>query len=368
MQTTSDKRSFDAIVVGAGVIGLSVAWEAVRQGLDVLVLERDEPASGATGVAAGMLAPAGEATFGEERLLEMLLASLRAYPAWVDELESASGVATGYRRCGAVHVALDRDEAEELRRRHALQTTLGLEAEWLAPKRCREIEPGLAPSLAGGVHAPGEAAVDPRALVGALRAALTRAGAEVRTGTEVRGAHLEGERLRGVSTAAGERLFADHVVMASGCLPGSLDWLPAGARPPLRPVKGQIVTLRGAAEEPVCEGIVASGRVYIVPRDDGRLLIGATVEERGFDLSVTAGGVHELLREAYRLLPEIAELELLEARAGLRPAAPGNRPLIGPGALEGLVLATGHFRNGVLLAPLTADRVCQVLTGAGVPA
>src|SRR5205823_6542158 len=172
MRTTSDKRSFDAIVVGAGVIGLSVAWEAVRRGLDVLVLERDEPAAGATGVAAGMLAPAGEATFGEERLLEMLLASLRAYPGWVAELEAASDVATGFRRCGALHVALDRDEGEELRRRHALQTSLGLEAEWLAPKRCRQIEAGLAPSLAGGVHAPGEAAIDPRALVRALLAAL----------------------------------------------------------------------------------------------------------------------------------------------------------------------------------------------------
>src|SRR2546423_323740 len=150
----TSQRSFDAIVVGAGVIGLSVAWVAARRGLDVLVLERDAPGAGATGVAAGMLAPAGEVAFGEERLLEMLLTSLRGYPDWVAELEQASGIPVGFRRCGALHVALDRDEAEELRRRHRLQTALGLEAKWLSPGGCRRVEPGLSPAFAGGGRAP----------------------------------------------------------------------------------------------------------------------------------------------------------------------------------------------------------------------
>jgi glycine oxidase len=360
-------KSFDAIVVGAGVIGLACAWRAAQRGLDVLVVEREAPAAGATGVAAGMLAPIGELAFGERQLLEMTVAAADLYPDFVAELERASGLATRYRRCGALHVALDRDEAAELRRRHELQRSLSLQAEWLTPSGCRALEPGLAPSIAGGVHAPGEASIDPRSLCAALLAALEREGVEVRGATEVTEALIEGERIAGVRTAAGEELLAPQVVVAAGCWSGA-DWLPAAARPEVRPVKGQILTLRGPAENPVCERIVASERVYLVPRDDGRLIVGATVEEQGFDTTVTAGGVHELLREAYRLLPEVAELELLDAAGGLRPASADNLPLVGRGALEGLVLATGHYRNGVLLAPLTAQQVAETLVAAEVTA
>jgi len=350
------------------VIGLACAWRAAQRGLDVTVLDRTTPLSGATGVAAGMLAPIGELTFGELRLLELTAAAAEQYPDFVTELEGVSGESTGYDRCGALHVALDRDESEELRRRHELQRSLGLEVEWLTPSRCRSLEPGLSPSIAGGVHAPNEAAVDPRALCAALLAALKREGAEVRSGAAVCEAAIEGERIEGVRTEAGEEVLAGQVVLANGCWAGESDWLPPHARPQVRPVKGQILTLRGSVSAPVCERIVASERVYLVPRENGRLIVGATVEERGFDTTVTAGGVHELLREAYRLLPEIAELELLEAAAGLRPGTPDNMPLIGPGALQRLVLATGHYRNGVLLAPLTAERIAEVLVGAEVAA
>ncbi len=358
----------DVIVVGAGVIGLACAWRAAQRGLRVIVVEGHGPAAGASGVAAGMLAPVGELSFGEGALLELNLESAALFGSFVAELEGATGVDTGFDRCGALHVALDRDEAEQLRRRHRLQRELGLEAEWMTPRRCRELEPGLAPSIAGGVHAPGEAAVDPRALCAALLAALDREGAEVRGGSAVSGALVSAERLEGVRIESGEELRAAHVVLASGAWAGTSEWLPESARPQVRPVKGQIVTLRGPASDPVCERIVASERVYVVPRADGRLVLGATVEERGFDTTVTAGGVHELLREAYRLLPEIAELELLETGAGVRPGTPDNLPLIGPGAIEGLLLATGHYRNGVLLAPLTAERVAASLTRAEVRA
>jgi glycine oxidase len=362
------ERKADVAIVGAGVIGLACAWRAAQRGLEVVVLDRLTPASGATGVAAGMLAPVGELEFGEQRLLEMTLAAAEQYPGFVAELEEASGLPAGYRRFGALHVALDRDEAAELRRRHELQRSLGLSAEWLAPRACRELEPGLAPSIAGGVHASEEGAVDPRELCAALLAALERAGAEVRSGAAVAEALIDGDRIEGVVTEAGDRIRAGAVVLAVGAWAGAAQWLPEAARPPVRPVKGQILTLRGPAAEPVCERIVASERVYVVPRGDGHLVVGATVEEQGFDVTVTAGGVHELLREAYRLLPEISELELLEATAGLRPGTPDNLPLIGPGALDGLVLATGHYRNGVLLAPLTADRVAETLAGAEVTA
>jgi glycine oxidase len=363
----TEKRNFDAVFVGGGVIGLCCAWYAARRGAEVAVLERAQPPAGATRVAAGMLAPVGELAFGEPRLLEMTLASARLYPEFVAELEAAAGVSPGYAQRGALHVALDRDEAAELRRVHDLQRSLGLEAEWLAPRRCRELEPGLTPSFNGGVHAPGEAAIDPRALTAALLAALDLAGAEVRTGAEVVDGVFDGERLTGVRTATGEELRAGAVVLAAGAWSGRAEWLPEHARPPVRPVKGQTLELRSRDGGAPCQRILVSERVYLVPRADGRLIVGATVEEQGFDTAVTAGGVHELLREAYRLLPDIAEMELVEALAGLRPGTPDNLPLIGPGAVEGLILATGHYRNGILLAPLTAEAVAATLAGTALP-
>jgi glycine oxidase len=348
-------------VVGGGVIGLACAWRASQRGLEVRVLERDEPGAGASRVAAGMLAPVGETSWNELTLLKLNLASAQRYPAFVSELEQATGEDVGYARCGALHVALDRDEAEELRRRHRLQGSLGLQAEWLPPAGCRKLEPGLAPGLAGGVQVVDEARIDPRALVRALKAALRRQGVEVLSGAEVCQAVVEGERLTGVRTTDGALHAARHVVLAAGCW-SAAPWLPASARPPVRPVKGQILRLRGDGE-PVCEGIVVTERVYVVPRPGGSVVVGATVEERGFDTVVTAGGVHELLREAYRVLPDVAELELVDAQAGLRPGTPDNAPLIGAGSLQGLVLATGHFRNGILLAPVTADAVAALVCG-----
>jgi len=359
----SEKRSFDLVVVGAGAIGLSCAWRAARGGASVAVIERSRPPAGATRVAAGMLAPIGELTFGEPELLQMTLAAAELYPDFVAELESATGVATGFRQTGALHVALDRDEAAELRRVHDLQRTLGLEAEWLSPRRCRELEPGLTPSFHGGVLAPGEASIDPRALTAALLAALAAEGAELRTGVEVEAAMADDDgRVTGVRSSDGAELAAGSVLLATGAHAGETGWLPEAARPPVRPVKGQILELRTrAGDPPPCERILASERVYLVPRGDGRLIIGATVEEQGFDTTVTAGGVHELLREAYRLLPDVAEMELLEATAGLRPGTPDNLPRIGPSPLEGLLWATGHFRNGILMAPLAAETITGLL-------
>ncbi len=359
----TEKRSYDAIIVGGGVIGLSCAWRLAQRGAGVLVIDRGEPPAGATRVAAGMLAPVGELTFGEPQLLELTLIAAELYPRFIAELERASGLSTGYREEGALHVALDADEAEELRRVHDLQREMGLAAEWLTPSACRALEPGLSPSLSGGVHAPGEASVEPRALSAALLAALEAEGGEVRTGSEVVEALIEGERIAGVRTDAGEELAAPTVVLAAGAWSGRAAWLAPEHRPPVRPVKGQILELRSVDGSPACGRILASERVYLVPREGGRLVVGATVEERGFDLTVTAGGVHELLREAYRLLPEVAEMELVETMAGLRPGTPDNLPAVGRSGLEGLIWATGHYRNGILLAPLAAERVVESLAG-----
>ncbi len=237
---------------------------------------------------------------------------------------------------------------------------LGLEAEWLRARQARELEPGLSPRLTAAVHAPHEAAIDPRVLVSALQIAAERAGVELVEGAEVTELLVAGGAVAGVLTANSREHHAAAVVAASGAWSGEGGWLPAGVVPPVRPVKGEIVTLHG---RPPCQRMVASERIYVVPRADGRVVIGATVEERGFDTSITAGGVMELLREAYRALPDIGELELVETIAGLRPGTPDNAPVVGPTGLDGLILATGHFRNGILLAPVTADAVAALLLG-----
>ncbi len=370
----SEKSGFDAVFVGGGVIGLASAWRSAQRGARVCVLERAAPPAGATNVAAGMLAPVGELTFGERELLQLALLSGARWPDFAAEVEAAGEEATGFARCGALHVALDRDEAGELRRRHDLQRELGLEAEWLTPTRCRELEPGLVPNFVGGVLAASEASVDPRALALALAAALREAGGELHTGTEVVDGLWDGERLVGVRTAPSaatrptddlvQTVRADAVVLCNGAWSGQATWLPNEARPPVRPVKGETVELRPREGEGApAARIVASERVYLVPRPDGRLIVGATQEERGFDTVVTAGGVHELLREAYRVLPDVAEMEFAGTVAGLRPGTPDNLPIVGRGAVDGLVLATGHFRNGILLAPMTADAVAATLAG-----
>ena len=355
----------DLAVIGGGAIGLSVAWRACQRGLSVTVLERAQPGDGSSGVAAGMLAPVTEASFGEDELLALNRESARRWPAFAAELAQVSGVDPGYRRSGTLLAAADNDAAAALEREVAYRESLGLPVQRLLPSAARALEPGLAPRLRAAMLAPEDHAVDPRALVAALAAAVTRAGGEVRTGCEVAAVELDGDgdRLAGIRLAGGGSLSVADVVVAAGCWSPILGGVRPDARPPVRPVKGQILRLRDPAGAGLLDRVLRTSEIYVVPRGDGRYVLGATVEERGFDTAVTAGGVHDLLAHAGEVLPGIAELELEEASAGLRPGTPDNAPIIGSGALGGLHWATGHHRNGILLAPVTADIVVEALRG-----
>jgi glycine oxidase len=349
---------YDAVVIGAGLIGLSCAWRAAARGLSVLVVDRAEgPGAGSSGVAAGMLAPVTEADFGEEALLHVNLAARERWPAFAAELEERSGLPTGFRESGALVVAADRDDAEALRRLHEFQGGLGLEAEWLMPGACRRLEPGLSPRIAGGILAHGDAQADPLATVRALAGVVD----ELALGVEVEAIEHDHGRVTGVRTGAGT-IACESVVVAAGAWSPAL--APLGDGPPVRPVKGQILELRvrGAVEEPLSR-IVRTPRCYLLARGDGRVVLGATMEEQGFDTAVTADGVYRLLEAAWEVFPEVGELELVQAHAGLRPGTPDNRAVLGQGELDGLVWATGHWRNGVLLAPITGDSVAALLAG-----
>ncbi|MBC3842000.1 glycine oxidase ThiO [Streptacidiphilus sp. 4-A2] len=359
------------LVVGGGVIGLAVAWRCAQRGLAVTVLD-PAPGHGANQVAAGMLAPVTELQYGEEPLLRLGLASNERYRAFVAELAEASGVDPGYRACGTLAVALDSDDRAELREVHAFQQRLGLDVQWLSGRECRRLEPMLAPAVRGGTVVTGDHQVDPRQLGAALLAACAAAGVELHRSRAVE-LTVAGDRAVGVRTEDGTALTAGQTVLAAGSWSGELPGTPPEVRPPVRPVKGQILRLRMESHfgRPFLSrnvrAVVRGGHLYLVPRENGELVVGATMEEQGYDTTVTAGGVYELLRDAHELVPGITELPLLETSAGLRPGTPDNAPLLGPTALPGLVAATGHHRNGVLLTPVTADLLGEYLATGAVP-
>ena len=354
------------VVVGGGAIGLSIAWRAAAAGEQVTVVD-PEPGRGASWAAAGMLAPVTEAHYGEDALLAFNLDSAQRWPSFAEELASASGRDPGYRRCGTVMVARDRDDQAELADLLAFRRRLGLDVHRLTGREIRALEPALSPRVRGGLLVEGDHQVDNRALVEALLAACAAAGVDVRR-TRVAALSVSRDRVEGVRLEDGTVITAETVVIAAGAASAEIEGLPADLVP-VRPVKGQLLHLRGLlAGEPLARHVVRGLDVYVVPRSDGRVVVGATVEEMGHDLRVTGGGVFELLRDAYELLPGIAELELVETTAGLRPGTPDNAPLLGRTDLPGLVLATGHSRNGILLTPATADAIADVILGKEPPA
>lgn len=366
----SRTHTSDVVVVGGGIIGLVTAWRAAQRGLTTTVVD-PAPGGGAAQVAAGMLAAVTELHHGEQTLLGLNLESARRYPDFVAELTELTGRDLGYRRCGTLAVALDADDRAELRELHALQRRSGLESEWLSGRECRRLEPMLAPGVRGGLRVDGDHQIDPRRLAGALVDACVRAGVVLRRTWAER---LDVRRGRAVSVldSDGDELAAGSIVLAGGSLSGRLAGVPEAVLPPVRPVKGQVVRMTVPERyapflSRTVRAVVRGSQVYLVPRENGELVVGATSEELGWDTTVTAGGVYELLRDAHELVPGITELPLTETRAGLRPGSPDNAPLLGPTALEGLLLATGHYRNGVLLTPVTGDALAHALVTGELP-
>ncbi|GAA2315959.1 glycine oxidase ThiO [Streptomyces violaceusniger] len=361
---------YDALVIGGGIIGLVTAWRAAQRGLRTALVD-PAPGGGAAWVAAGMLAAVTELHYGEQTLLGLNMASARRYPDFVAELEEASGQDVGHRACGTLAVAFDADDRAHLRELHTFQQGLGLESEWMTGRECRRLEPMLSPGVHGGLRVAGDHQVDPRRLTAALLTACERAGVAFHRDRAER-LLLDGDRATGVELSGGTRLAAERTVLAAGSLSGRLAGVPEDVLPPVRPVKGQVVRLSVPERyapflSRTVRAVVRGGPVYLVPRENGELVIGATSEELGWDTTVTAGGVYELLRDAHEVVPGITELPLVETCAGLRPGSPDNAPLLGPTALPGLLLATGHFRNGVLLTPITGDVMAEALISGELP-
>lgn len=357
----------DVVVVGGGSIGLASAWRLAQRGIEVEVVD-PHPGGGASGVAAGMLAPVTEARLGQEALLRLGMASWARWPDFVAELEDTTAVGwrIGYRADGTVVVAVDADDRAQMHDLVDRQRSLGLEVEHLSVGDIRALEPALTPAARRGALAAGERSVDPVRLVEVLAVAAERAGVTVRRDRVAR-VLLAGERAVGVELASGDCISAGTVVLAAGAWSPGVAGLPEVVRVPVRPVKGEVVTLRQRPDalllRHTVRGFVRGSDVYLVPRDDGRVVCGATVQEKGWDTTPTAGAAYALLRDALALFPGLDEAEFVGVRAGFRPGTPDDLPLIGPTALDGLVLATGHYRNGILLSPVTADAVGAAVTG-----
>ncbi|HTW20706.1 MAG TPA: glycine oxidase ThiO [Mycobacteriales bacterium] len=356
--------STDVAVVGGGVIGLTCAWRLAQRGLRVCVID-PAPAAASSRAAAGMLAPISEVTYGELAVLEFGKAALEGYPQFVAELEADSRQVVGLRKDGTMIVATDAGDREMLGELHAFQTRLGLSATMLTSAECRTREPMLSPAVRCGLVVESDYSVDNRRVCAALLGVLEGVGVEL-VGQRVAEVETTGGAVSGVGLDDDRRIAAPAVVLAAGPWSGTIAGLPPSAQPPVRPVKGQILRMR--ADDPAVlpsgsiRGLVNGQEAYFVPRADGELVVGATVEEVGFDTTVRAGAIREILRDARAIIPAVDELELAEISVGLRPGSPDNAPVIGRTEIDGLVVATGHYRNGILMAPLTADLVAALVT------
>ncbi len=348
------------VIIGAGVIGLGIAWRLARRAA-VTVFDRGKAGAGASYAAAGMLAACCEAEPGEEALVALGRESQRRWPAFAAELEQAAGVDVELRTEGTLVLALTADDQATIAHHLEFQRLLDLPLEWLSAAATRAREPRLAGKIAGALFSPEDHQVDNRKLALALRIAVERAGVDIREHQPVKQLVVQGGQARGVVLDDGTSVPADVVVLAAGAWSRGIDGLPPDRRPPVRPIKGQMLALRMYPTAPLLSHVLWAPGVYLVPRRDGRLIVGATVEEKGFDETVTVGGLLTLLEAAWRAIPAVEELPVDEIWVGHRPGSRDDAPILGPGPLDGLFYATGHHRNGILLAPVTADAIARLI-------
>ena len=355
-------------IIGAGVVGLGIAWRLAARGARVEVFDKGAAGAGASHAAAGMLAACAEAEPGEETLVALGRESQARWPAFAAELKAASGIDVELREEGTLVVALTADDQARLAHHLVFQHKLGLPLQWITAAETRRREPHLAGKLAGAVWSPQDHQVDNRRLAAALRIAAERAGAVLREHTAVKEISVADGRADGIVLADGTKIAADAVVLAAGAWSRGIAGLAPELRPPVRPIKGQMLSLRMDAAAPLLTHVLWAPGAYLVPRRDGRLLVGATVEEKGFDTTLTAGGLLTLLEAAWRALPAVEELPIEEMWVGHRPGSRDDAPILGPGPVEGLIYATGHHRNGILLAPITADAIARLVFDGTVDA
>ena len=353
----------DVVIVGAGVIGLAIAHELLCRGSRVTLVDSRQPGMGASWASAGVLAPQGALPF-HRPYLDLCLSSRDLFADWSARLLNETGIDIEYRTEGGVQIAFNDEESEKLAQRYRHQVDLGLPVEQLTGEEVRTLEPMLSPETRCGLLFEGMHQVENRRLVQALVAAIRHRGGDFRTGDPAIDLIVRRDRAAGV-VLPGERIGADRVVIAAGAWSGLLNWLP-GPAPPVQPVRGQIVCVDGSGLTPIKRVINGLGQ-YLVPRRDGRVLLGATVEKTGFDTRVTAGGLSDVMKNGLRMAPALAGAPVVETWAGLRPMSKDGKPILGPTGLEHLVLATGHYRNGILLAPITGKLVGDYLVTGTVP-
>lgn len=347
------------VIVGGGVIGTALARELAREKVPVTLVERDDGGRNASWAAAGMLSPLAEADSADD-FLSLLLHSRRLYPAFITELEAETGQVVGYRDEGTLLVALNEHDEQAIRARFEWQHAAELPVEWLDPEAALRLEPALDPALRAALRFPEDHQVDNRLLATALRQGAVRAGVQVRSGQTITEILAKGGRITGVRLASGEHIPAQTVVIAGGATSPQIEALPAPL--PIRPVHGQLLALHPGG--PLFHHVLDSPRIYLVPRSDGRVIVGATTEEVGFRRAVTAGGVHALLSAAFELVPQLTGAALVESWSGHRPSTPDGWPILGEDPeMPGLVYATGHYRNGILLTPITALALADLILG-----
>ncbi|NDE89665.1 MAG: glycine oxidase ThiO [Alphaproteobacteria bacterium] len=353
-------------IIGGGVAGLAIAWRLAQKNIRVVLFDKSEIGRGASWAAAGMLAAVIEAEPGEDVLIPFVLQSQTMWPNFAAELQHYTGCDVGYRETGTLFIAPERDDEGQLKQRYDFLKARNLPVEWLDRATLRKREPFLSPRVTYGFYSGQDHQVDNRALVDALHAACKKAGVELHAHADVQDIKISNDRITHL-IVNGESIAVDDVLLAAGAWSGAINGLLQNVLPPVFPIKGQLLALQMDMRLPLLKHVMWTPQVYLVPRGDGRLIVGATVEDKGFDSTLTAGGILHLLRETWEALPGIEELPLIESWAGFRPTSRDDAPILGPSSIKNLSFATGQHRHGILMTPLLAATICEYISEGTLP-